>query len=66
MTRHKFSVGSQVDFRLPYAQNRAASGRFVVQRLLPPDGDGNLYRIESPVDGRQRVAHEVNLSAAEG
>lgn len=62
-TPHKFAVGAKVDFRLPYSQGSVASGRFVVQRLLPPDDRGsNLYRLESPDNGLLRVAHEAELS----
>lgn len=65
MPRHKFAVGSHVDFRQPYGQMPASGGRFVVQRQLPPDDLGsNQYRIESAVNGLLRVAHEAELSAA--
>ena len=65
MTRHKFAVGSHVDFRQPYGQSATSGGRFVVQRQLPPDDRGsNQYRIENAANGLLRVAHEAELSAA--
>ncbi|MBM3536620.1 MAG: hypothetical protein FJX55_02140 [Alphaproteobacteria bacterium] len=65
MRPHKFEVGAVVDYHAPYTQLSRSSDRFVVQRHLPPDGQGNLYRLESRLDGRQRVAHEAELTPVE-
>lgn len=62
MQPHKFEIGAVVDYHAPYSQLSRTSDRFVVQRHLPPDSEGNQYRLESRLDGRLRVAHEAELS----
>jgi hypothetical protein len=64
MRPHKFGIGALVDYQPPYAQASGPGGRFVVQRHLPPDDQGNQYRLENHRDGQQRVAHEFDLTPA--
>jgi|LNFM01.2.fsa_nt_gb hypothetical protein len=64
MTPHKFNVGARVQYKPPLAHQATGGGEFVVERHLPPDGEGNQYRIESRSDGHRRVVHEINLVRA--
>lgn len=59
MRPHKYNIGAFVDFQAKYSQS---AGAFVVVRQLPPDSEGNQYRIENRKDGGLRVAHEGELS----
>lgn len=62
MTTHKFHLGARVQYRPPQRHVAQTTGEYVVARLLPPDGEGNQYRIENRADGQQRVVHEAELS----
>lgn len=64
MQRHKFNVGARVQYVPPLMAQSNYGGEFVVERQLPPDSDGNQYRIESRSDGHRRVVHEINLVRA--
>ena len=64
MPPHKYGVGARVLFKPPHTFQAAPTGDFVVERHLPPDSDGNQYRIESRHDGHRRVVHEINLVRA--
>jgi hypothetical protein len=64
MIPHKFNVGARVQYVPPYAAQSNTGGEFTVERQLPPDGEGNQYRIESRSDGHRRVVHEINLVRA--
>ena len=64
MQPHKFSVGARVQYVPPFTHQTVVQGDFVVERQLPPDGEGNQYRIESRNDGHRRVVHEINLVRA--
>jgi len=64
MHPHKFNVGARVQYMPPLAAQAPSGGEFVVERQLPPDGEGNQYRIESRSDGHRRVVHEINLVRA--
>lgn len=64
MQPHKFNVGARVQYVPPLAGLSLTGGEFVVERQLPPDGEGNQYRIESRLDGHRRVVHEINLVRA--
>lgn len=61
MQPHKFNVGTRVQYMPPLTGQSLTGGEFVVERHLPPDGEGNQYRIESRSDGHRRVVHEINL-----
>ncbi len=62
MLAHKFGIGARVQYRPSLRHQNVASTDFVVERQLPPDAEGNQYRIESRADGHQRVVHEAELS----
>jgi len=64
MQSHKFNVGARVQYVPPLKGHAPAAGEFVIERQLPPDRDGNQYRIESRADGHRRVVHEINLVRA--
>jgi hypothetical protein len=64
MQPHKFNVGARVQYVPPFTRQPAPGGEFVVERLMPPDSEGNQYRIESRSDGHRRVVHEINLVRA--
>ena len=59
-TTHKFKIGAMVNFT-PAANPFARRGRYKVVRLMPPEGDGNKYRVQCLADGHERVASESEL-----
>lgn len=63
MQPHKFNVGARVQY-MPPLNGQSLPGDFTIERQLPPDGEGNQYRIESRSDGHRRVVHEINLVRA--
>jgi hypothetical protein len=61
---HKFIIGQILAFS-PDDHEIAGSGdSFRVVRLLPPESGDNQYRLESVVDGHERVVRESQLALA--
>ena len=61
MTAHKFKAGQSVT--LIASRLRAMpKGRFRVVRLLPAERGINQYRIQSTIDGHERVVMEGEIS----
>lgn len=61
MKVHKYRVGQMVHYR-PARGVEGRPGNFKVERLLPPDGNGNQYRVESMFDGHRRVVWEAEIT----
>ncbi len=64
MAAHKFGVGAHVQYRSSFRHQSVGTGHFTVTGHMPPDGEGNQYRIENRADRHQRVVHEAELSKA--
>lgn len=59
---HKFAVGQTVRFS-PGAQSPVTlRGSYKIVRLLPAEANDHQYRIQSTVDGHERVVRESQLS----
>ena len=59
---HKFSVGQTVSYTPGIFDQPEGEGVYQVVRLLPAEGGGNQYRLQSDTGGRERVASEAQLS----
>ncbi len=64
MSSHIYAVGQRVQFQ-PSRQSLPAGGQpFKIVQRLPPEGGMNLYRIKSISEPFERMAREIELSAA--
>ena len=61
---HKYQVGETVYYTSPTFGRAAASGSYIVVKLLPSEGDDNQYRIKSSGEAFERVAKESQLDRA--
>ena len=61
MKAHKYRIGQTVFYR-PARGLDGRPGDFRIERLLPPDGEGNQYRLESVADGHRRVVRESEIT----
>ncbi len=61
---HRFAIGQTVSYSPGPYQPPDGEGLYRVVRLLPAEGGGNQYRLESDFGGHERVAHESQLSLA--
>lgn len=61
MTKHKFKVGENVRFVSGTVGRPGAGGSYKVLRVLPFEGDEQLYRIKSASEPHERVARESQL-----
>lgn len=62
MTEHKFVVGQRVRFLPDRLQLRPDQGWFKVVRLLPETARVLQYRVQSQLDGHERVVREDQLT----
>ena len=62
MTEHKFVVGQRVRFLPDQLQLRPDQGWFKVVRLLPEAASVLQYRVQSQLDGHERVVREDQLT----
>ncbi len=63
MTEHKFAVGQRVRFLPDQLQLRSDQGGwFKVVRLLPETAFMLQYRVQSQLDGHERVVREDQLT----
>ena len=63
MAAHKFKVGQSVFFKRSRSSPQAASGRYKIVRLMPPQTDGqNQYRIKGSTEAYERIAAESELT----
>lgn len=62
MTRHKFAIGQTVDFRPGPHEPNANRGLYTVRRLLPSETRDLQYRVQSNINGHERVVRESQLS----
>jgi hypothetical protein len=58
---HKYTVGETVQYTAGAYSRSRTSGSFQVVKLLPSEGDENLYRIKSEGEPYERVAKESQL-----
>ena len=58
---HKYTVGETVQYTAGAYSRTRTSGSFQVVKLLPSEGDENLYRIKSEGEPYERVAKESQL-----
>jgi hypothetical protein len=58
---HKYTVGQTVQYTAGAFGRSRTSGSFQVVKLLPTEGDENLYRIKSEGEPYERVAKESQL-----
>ena len=61
---HKYHVGETVYYTSPTFGRAAASGSYIVVKLLPSEGDDYQYRIKSSGEAFERVAKESQLDRA--
>ena len=61
IVRHKYQVGESVYFTSPNFGRAAASGNYIVVKLLPSESDDYQYRIKSAGEAFERVAKESQL-----
>ncbi|HTQ82065.1 MAG TPA: hypothetical protein VMI47_02250 [Pseudolabrys sp.] len=61
---HKYHVGDTVYFTSPTFGRAAATGSYIVVKLLPSEGDDYQYRIKSSGEAFERVAKESQLDRA--
>ena len=58
---HKYQIGETVYYTSPSFGRAAASGSYIVVKLLPSEGDDYQYRIKSAGEAFERVAKESQL-----
>jgi len=58
---HKYQVGETVYYTSPTFGRTAATGSYIVVKLLPSEGDDYQYRIKSSGEAFERVAKESQL-----
>jgi hypothetical protein len=58
---HKYKVGETVRYTSNVTRRFGATGRFVIIKLLPPEGAELQYRIKSATEPHERVAKESQL-----
>jgi hypothetical protein len=61
---HKYQVGETVYYTSPTFGRTAATGSYIVVKLLPSEGDDYQYRIKSSGEAFERVAKESQLDRA--
>jgi hypothetical protein len=61
---HKYNVGETVYYTSPTFGRAAATGSYIVVKLLPSEGDDYQYRIKSSGEAFERVAKESQLDRA--
>ncbi len=61
MAQHKFSIGQIVDFRPGAHEPNANRGLYTVRRQLPSETRDLQYRIQSNINGHERVVRESQL-----
>ena len=61
---HKYQVGETVYYTSPTFGRAAATGSYIVVKLLPSEGDDYQYRIKSSGEAFERVARESQLDRA--
>jgi len=61
---HKYQVGETVYYTSPTFGRTAATGNYIVVKLLPSEGDDYQYRIKSSGEAFERVAKESQLDRA--
>lgn len=61
---HKYRVGETVYYTSPTFGRAAATGSYIVVKLLPSEGDDYQYRIKSSGEAFERVAKESQLDRA--
>jgi len=61
---HKYQVGETVFYTSPTFGRTAATGSYIVVKLLPSEGDDYQYRIKSSGEAFERVAKESQLDRA--
>jgi hypothetical protein len=61
---HKYQVGETVYYTSPTFGRAAATGSYIVVKLLPSEGDDYQYRIKSSGEAFERVAKESQLDLA--
>jgi hypothetical protein len=61
---HKYQVGETVYYTSPTFGRAAATGSYIVVKLLPSEGDDYQYRIKSSGEAFERVAKESQLDRA--
>lgn len=68
MGEHKYRVGQTVRFvgARQAGYPRMPAGDFRIVRLLPEHGGSKQYRLESAIDGHQRVVIEAEIDEATG
>jgi hypothetical protein len=64
MRSHKYQVGETVYYTSPTFGRAAATGSYIVVKLLPSEGDDYQYRIKSSGEAFERVAKESQLDRA--
>ncbi len=62
MAPHKFAIGQKVRFSPDRQQLHSGQGWFNVVRLLPEAASVLQYRVQSLVDGHERVVREDQLA----
>lgn len=58
---HKYQIGETVYYTSPSFGRAAASGSYIIVKLLPSEGDDYQYRIKSAGEAFERVAKESQL-----
>src|SRR5262249_53920529 len=61
---HKYQVGETVFYTSPTFGSGAATGSYIVVKLLPSEGDDYQYRIKSSGEAFERVAKKSQLDRA--
>jgi hypothetical protein len=61
---HKYQIGETVYYTSPTFGRTAATGSYIVVKLLPSEGDDYQYRIKSSGEAFERVAKESQLDRA--
>ena len=62
--RHRYHVGDVVYYTSPSFGRAAATGSYIVIKLLPSEGDDYQYRIKNTDEAFERVAKESQLDRA--
>jgi hypothetical protein len=65
MAQHKFKIGQTVHLIPNRLERHVPGGSYIVQRLLPVEGNDLYYRVKHGQDGHERVVNEAQLRPAE-
>ncbi len=66
MSDARFRIGQSVRYQAPSITRKQGQDGYVIERVMPLDGEEFEYRIKSSAEQHQRVAKESQLTLVQG